>query len=136
MASMLLCFVSRPYSMSRTVAGFGIPAALATAYQVSPCLSRAARSLAPMPSVAGRGRAGSGGKSRIACCGGFRSDVGIGFFGVCRFWGGQSVGKKQKTTSDPNGTAIAMARTALDLDPAAVTAYQVSPCLSRAARLR
>ena len=65
MASMLLSFVSRPYSISRTVAGFGIPAALATAYQVSPFRSRAARIFAPIPRVAGRGRFGSGGKS---CC--------------------------------------------------------------------
>ena len=50
-ASMLLSFVSRPYSMSRTVAGFGIPAALATAYHVSSWRSRAARIFAPIPCV-------------------------------------------------------------------------------------
>ena len=63
MASMLLSFVSRPYSILRTVAGFGIPAALATAYQVSPFRSRAARIFAPIPRVTGRGRFGLGGKS-------------------------------------------------------------------------
>jgi hypothetical protein len=42
-ASTLDSCASRPYSISRTVLEFGTPASFATAYQVNPFASRAAR---------------------------------------------------------------------------------------------
>ena len=50
-ASTLESFASSPSSMARTVPLLGIPARLATAYQVSPCALRASCNVRPIPEV-------------------------------------------------------------------------------------